>query len=134
VPPLVDGVVLEPGDGLDDGADELGGVGSGLLVSEGAGAIGGEAAGDRSPGRSPVRLLGDSVQAVAKMIRNVRAPKPLRNLFIATPPGTRVTVTVPREDEQPMCHRLALSRPTASADGVRLAPREPIRQTEDRRA
>ena len=99
--------MLEPDDGLDDGVDELGGVGSGLLVSEGAGAIGGEAAGDRSPGRSPLRLLGDSVQAVAQMTGNVRAHKPLRN---------------------------ALSRPTASADGVRLTPRQPIRQTEDRRA
>jgi hypothetical protein len=83
VPPLVDGAGLEP----DDGADELGGVGSGLLVSEGAGAVGGEAAGDRSPERSPVRLLGDSVHAVARVSRNVRAQKPLRNLFISTPPG-----------------------------------------------
>jgi hypothetical protein len=76
--PLGGGVV---GDVEDE--SDAGGVADGdLVVSDGYGVVAGDADGVRSPGRSPVRPLGDSVHAAARVVTRARRQKPLRNFFI----------------------------------------------------
>ena len=70
---------------VEDESDELplaGGLADGeRVVSDGDGAVAGDADGERSPGRSPVRL-GDSVHAAARVVTRASRQKPLRNFFI----------------------------------------------------
>ena len=74
---------------VEDGSNEVpldGGVAAGdVVVSDAGGMVGGDADGVRSPGRSPVRPLGDSVQAAARVVTRASRQKPLRNFFIADP-------------------------------------------------
>jgi hypothetical protein len=45
--------------------------------------VGGDADGVRSPGRSPTRSVGDSVQAVSMPTLSARAPRPVSILFMS---------------------------------------------------
>jgi hypothetical protein len=78
--PLPLGLVVEPlGDGLLGGVDVAGGAG-GTVVD------GGDADGDRSPRRSPMRSVGDSLQAVSMPTLSAKAHSPVSILFIGEPP------------------------------------------------
>ena len=84
---VAEGDLLVSEDGDDDGDD---------------GDVDGDADGARSLERSPVRPLGDSVQAVARVRTRASRPKPLRNFFIAdtsrivVDPGGRAAIEMPR--------------------------------------
>jgi uncharacterized protein len=74
--PLPLGLVVEPlGDGLLGGVDVAGGAG-GTVVD------GGDADGDRSPRRSPMRSVGDSLQAVSMPTLSAKAHSPVSILFM----------------------------------------------------
>jgi hypothetical protein len=85
VPLGLDGVVVvEPlGAELSLGDVAAGGV---VLGVDGNGAVGGDADGLRSPGRSPTRSVRDSLQAVSSPRPSATAQKPVSILFINTPP------------------------------------------------
>jgi hypothetical protein len=77
-PPL--GVEGEPlGAELLGGVEVAGGV-------DGMVADGGDADGDRSPGRSPTRSVRDSLQAVSMPTLSAKAQSPLSILFMREPP------------------------------------------------
>jgi hypothetical protein len=66
--------------GGDGGVEGVEGVVDGVVVD------GGEADGDRSPGRSPTRSVPDSVQAVSSPRLSATAQRPVSILFIEEPP------------------------------------------------
>jgi hypothetical protein len=79
--------LVPPPDGAFDGEDvdgepPAGGEGSGVLVAGGAGVVGGEAAGGRSPGRSPIRSLRDSEQPAIRVAPVMSAVAAMSNFFI----------------------------------------------------
>ena len=77
-------VVVEPlGADLSLGDVVDGGI---VLGVDGDGAVGGDADGLRSPGRSPTRSVRDSLQAVSSPRPSATAQKPVSILFINTPP------------------------------------------------
>jgi hypothetical protein len=86
-----DDVPEPPGVVVDDGGvDGVDGVVDGVV------AVGGDADGVRSPGRSPTRSVRDSLQAVSSPALRARAQKPVSNLFIWKPPPCGVARTLPK--------------------------------------
>jgi hypothetical protein len=75
--PLPDGL-----DGELDGEEVGGGAGSGVLVAGGGVAVGGDAAGGRSPGRSPILSLFDSEQPTIRLAPVRSAVAAMSNLFM----------------------------------------------------
>jgi hypothetical protein len=70
--------------GLDGVLGEV--LGAGGVVADGGGVgdvvDGGEADGERSPGRSPTRSVGDSLQAVSRPAPSATAQRPASILFM----------------------------------------------------
>jgi hypothetical protein len=83
--PVPLGLEGEPLGELLGGMLEDGGV-DGVVDDGGVVADGGEADGDRSPGLSPTRSVGDSLQAVSRPALSARAQSPVSILFIGEPP------------------------------------------------
>ena len=79
--PLPLGLVGEPlGAELSLGGVEVAGGVDGIVVD------GGEADGDRSPGRPPTRSVRDSLQAVSMPMLRATAQSPVSILFMREPP------------------------------------------------
>jgi hypothetical protein len=85
--PVPLGLEGEPlGDELPLGVVLVAGGVDGVVADGGVVGDGGEADGDRSPGLSPTRSVGDSLQAVSRPALSARAQRPVSILFIAAPP------------------------------------------------
>jgi hypothetical protein len=104
--PLPLGLVGEPlGAELSLGGVEVAGGVDGIVVD------GGEADGDRSPGRPPTRSVRDSLQAVSMPMLRATAQSPVSILFMREPPpcGDRSLRWL-----QPTCRGDALTRSRAT--------------------
>jgi hypothetical protein len=95
----LEGVVVPLGEVLLGGGVVL--LGGGV---DGEVVVGGEADGVRSPGRSPTRSPGDSVQAVSSPAPSARAQKPVSILFIVEASSCGGCVNDPQQVQHP-CRR-----------------------------
>jgi hypothetical protein len=89
------GLEVEPlGVELSLGAVVLDGGVDGVVDGDGDVAVGGDADGDRSAGRSPTRSVRDSLQAVSRPAPSARTHRPVSIFLIGEPPPCGVAQTV----------------------------------------